>query len=57
MSKQKKEFETKKADQEKKHQEELAAALGGAQQQMITGAIGSAVITLIIAYFLFSSFA
>jgi len=35
MSKQKKEFETKKADQDKKHSEELTTASAGAQQQMI----------------------
>jgi len=54
MSKQKKEFETKKADQDKKHQEELTAALSGVQQERMTGAMVSAFVTLILAYFLFS---
>lgn len=54
MSKQKKEFETKKAEQDKKHEEELTAALSSIQQQRMTGAMVSAFVTLIIAYFLFS---
>jgi len=54
MSKQKKEFETKKAEQDKKHSEELTAALSDGQQQRMTGAMVSAFVTLILAYFLFS---
>lgn len=55
MTKQKKKFEADKADLDKKHEEELAAAEGSANQKMITGVVASGVLTLIIAYFLFSS--
>lgn len=53
MSKQKKKFESDKAELDKKHEEELTSAEAAANQKMIQGVVASGVLTLIIAYFLF----